>query len=86
MQASVVGSGSLHVCMYVLLKQGKSTTNDMLVFCGCVADYQGAQWCKSQSEIEGPRPRLTEVRGWEDVPAEARKQIHHFCAICFLPA
>lgn len=86
MQASVVGSGSLRVCVCVLLKQRKSTTNDMLVFYGCVADYQGGQWCKSQSETESPRTRLTEVQGWEDVPAEARKQIHHFCAICFLPA
>ena len=32
MQASVVGSGSLRVCVYVLLKQRKSTTNDRLIF------------------------------------------------------
>ena len=57
--------------------------NDMLVFYGCEADYHGGQWCKSQSDIEGPSTRLTDVRGWEDVSAEARKQTPF---LCFLPA
>lgn len=64
------------VCVYVLLKQRKSTTNDMLVFMAVGQITRGP--VVSQSETEGPRTRLTEVRGWEDVPVEARKQIHSF--------
>lgn len=58
----------------------------MLVFYGCEADYHGGQWCKSQSEIEGPSTRLRMCEGgrMSQLKQESKLTVSVLCAF-FLP-
>lgn len=63
MQASVVGSGSLRVCVYVLLKQRKSTTNDMLVFMAVGQITRGASGVSPSLRLKAQEPGSLKSEG-----------------------